>query len=266
MTEYSDYRLIDSVEELLKKAQLLCQRVLKYTRELTELLEQLEQDCQLNFPPNCIHINDIIDAQNYLSELESLHSTILSSLDKLFWCMYEADFLVQIKQIKANFPHAISETTTEKGHIKVRFHNGALYIKAPPVFTNFNHTLRVNGHLIQKEYGGFYSYELAEIMQEYYDPCSRFGPRNINILAVYEKQSRHIPDTINLDFKTMIDAITNVMIGGDQWDYCSFSMSSIVSGVLEKGTYFTVTNGFAATPGFKENLENLISLFAAEGE
>lgn len=266
MTEYSDFRLIDGVEELLKKSKTLRQNMLKHTRELMTALEGFEQDYQQEFPQNDIRINDIIDAQRHLSKLELWRSNTLSLLDRLFWCMYEYDFRDQLKQLERISPKADCEIKAENAHIKVRLYDGALYVKAPPVFTNFNHMLPVNGRLIQKNYAGFYSYGLAAVMQEYYDQCSCLGPRNINILAVYEKTARHIPDTINLDFKMMIDAITNEMPGGDQWNYCSFSMTSTVSDVLERGVYFTVTEGFGRTPDFKKNLKNLISLFGENGQ
>lgn len=262
-TELVDFHFVDDVEGLVKELGPLVKTMQKYTREFERILKDFEYGRwgdSLETPPT---IEDDIDANSFLADARTQMDSMLAGLNRIFWGMYKSDFYERFLAFQKAYPEHFQGDDEVDSSVKVQFEDGILYVKTPPVFHNFNHVFFAGGKKIDMAYGGFYAYKVAKIMQNYRDECSTFGKRNINILAVYDPKKQFIPDTHNLDFKLMIDAITNEMFGGDSWNWCSVSMASATSDALESGVYFTVTNGFARAPVFSENLAKLTELFGA---
>lgn len=261
--EQVNFHFVDDAEGLAKELRPFVKTLRGYARELEKSLEDFDGSRWGNSPEPPPTIEDDIDANAFLSDAKDLVDSTLSIIDKLFWGMYKSDFYDRFLAFQKAYPEPFLPVGEADSSVKVQFEDGVLYVKTPPVFHNFKHILYANGKKIHMSYGGFHAYKVAQIMQNYYDECASFGKRNVNILAVYDPKKQFIPDTHNLDFKEIVDAITNGMFGGDSWDCCSVSMASTTSKALEPGMYFTVTNGFAKAPGFDENLAKLTELFGA---
>lgn len=260
-TELVDFHFVEDVESLAKDFTALAKTMRKYSQGFEKTYRDFSNGRwwqSLEIPPT---FEDEMQASSFREDATEWMDSMLSFINKLFWGMYKSDFYKKFLALQKTYPERFPLEDDEDSDVKVRFENGVLYVKTPPVFHNFKHTFCANGKKIHKNYGGFYAYKLAHIMQNYCDECDTFGDRNVNILAVYDQKEKFIPDTHNLDFKMLVDAITNEMLGGDSWYCCSISMASMTSKVLKPGMYFTVTNGFAKTPEFNENLEKLTELF-----
>lgn len=138
--------------------------------------------------------------------------------------------------------------------------NDTIFVKTPPLFNR-------NKHWRCREvvdYYAFLSQVVAYKMREMDGKIPQFFEKNLNLLAVYPRSIPIIPDADNLDTKTVTDAITNSLPGGDSGRYCTFSRASIHSDELPSGAYFTVTKGFAQAPDFWGNLSTLIQIFGGK--
>ena len=128
----------------------------------------------------------------------------------------------------------------------------------------YNHTCVRKGAAYTKDYYSFFAPEVERKLGKVFDKIPDFEERNVNILAVYNNPKDRLPDTLNLDIKTIVDALTGSIPGGDEATVCSFSMASVVSNLLPEGVYFTVESGFAIAPSLEGNIAAIGKVFSEE--
>lgn len=142
--------------------------------------------------------------------------------------------------------------------IQVVVDGEAIYVKTPPLFNrNWHWSSRV-----KTDYYATFSPIVERKIQAIRSELPQFVKKNVTLIAVYPDGEYIIPDTDNLDGKTVVDAILNTLPGADCGDCCTFFSASIRSERLPRGAYFTVSEGFAQVPDFDKNIQKLENLFS----
>lgn len=202
---------------------------------------------------DCYEMEDLAQAKEMYEE------RILENLENLYLISMQRQQMRDAKDIRGG-------SSKEKKYlpfyneVSIVVHNGVIYVKTPPLFNRNKHW---KGRELV-DYYTFISRVVAYKMMEQDDNIPKFFEKNLNLLAVYSRNIPIIPDADNLDTKTVTDAITNSLPGGDAGRYCTFSRASIHSDELPEGAYFSVTEGFTKAPDFWGNFSTLIELFGTK--
>lgn len=253
-----DYQFIDAVKGIGEIAERILPEAYRYIEKLKRTL--LEFELEYRRIPGGSDF-DGVAAERLAALIKSFQSGYVQSLDALFSLYLGSDLRNRCEAFRQSATHDFEDLDVPPIGVKIEKNNGALYVKMPPLLCNVNQEFAAGGRLIRRNYSHFYAREIDRIMRNNSSEFGDFGKRNINVLALYSNLKPAIPDTLNLDLKCAVDAITNSMLGGDAWNVCSFSLASAICKEVPEGVYFTVSEGFAKSPNFDENLQMLILLF-----
>ncbi len=200
-----------------------------------------------------------------LEEAENLHdldinfrSSTLQELSFMYLKMQEYEVRKKLMMWDKDYSDLLSD------EIWVAVSDDKIYARTPRINRTYNHTTIRKGAAYTKNYYSFFAPEVERKLGKVFDEIPDFEERNVNILAVYNNPKDRIPDTLNLDVKTIVDALTGNLPGGDEATVCSFSMASVMSKLLPEGVYFTIENGFAIAPSLKDNIAAIRNVFSQE--
>lgn len=202
------------------------------------------------------HKNETEDAaRQWEYDMERRTGNILYALDRAYCNIYE-----MMQKAKKIFP--LEEDIPDCFDVRVVIKDGKIYARTPPLFNRNVHYFHTKSGTGVMDYFRFYGPILADKMMEIdmadY-PLDAY--KNVDLLAVYPIAEKNIPDTNNLDDKTVVDAILRPSITGDDATFCSFSSASIRSDVLKPGAYFSVTPHFGVRPNIEETVRIMTEIF-----
>lgn len=127
--------------------------------------------------------------------------------------------------------------------VELRVAEDCLILKTPHLISrNQRFTAAANG-AFSKDHSAVFQREVAEKMKDAPPRFKSLLNKTILCVFVYAPNRQYIPDADNLDTKTVIDAITAEMYGGDSGDCCSFIKTAIRSDVIQEGSFFLVYSG-----------------------
>lgn len=245
-----------------------------WQRDFTKL-EQIEADCQLI--RTCLRkmecrLDEVLDAAEKCQRLSEAADITLCLEDKEVQKMEAAKLgfvtnMDVIHRIMAKRPPTFinseevlaewDDTAPLYRDIKAVVDDGSLYVKTPPLLNRNRHWTCE----IQTDYFATFSAVVERKVLRILDELPTFVEKNVTIIASYPKDNLLIPDSNNLDTKSVVDAIVGSIPGEDSADCCTFFMASIHNEVLPKGVYFTVSEGFAKVPNIEGNIYKLERLF-----
>ena len=251
----NEFTYIDEVYRLSEEESDLSIKIQKAAMEINHISS--------NFRAENNKLREITSKEYFsLEEAKKLHelvtkyrSEVLQKSSFIYLKLQENGVREKLMEWDENYSDLLSD------EIWVAISNEKIYAKTPRINKTFNHTAIRKGAAYTKNYYSFFAPEVKRKLGMMMDKIPSFGRRNVNVLAVYNNPRDNMPDTLNLDIKTIIDALTCFLPGGDEATICSFSMASVASTFLPEGTYFTVENGFSIAPRLEENMMALKKVF-----
>ena len=219
----------------------------KYVDRLKNLCEWYQESSHVDDEESEIYKWDS-DMNRRLGELQF-------GQDQVYQTIYKAlKNYRKLPEIEASLPDLCE--------IKVAVKDNKLFAKTPLLLNRNSRYIHTKGGAFPidyyRQFGPILADKIMEIeFQDY--PANNY--KNVDLLAVYPTSEVNIPDTNNLDDKTIVDALLLQDMIGDAATYCSFSSASIRSDQLSPGTYFSVTPGFCIRPDPEETVRIMIELF-----
>ena len=258
--KHRDYDYIDRMLELSTEVKKVAATLQKRMRDLDIL-----QD-------SCVRkLNEIesITSREYFSDeeaerlqntAEEFYSNALIQLESMYLSMQKTELRETFFHFNPQYKDVLSE------NVWVCVENDKMYVRTPLINVQSNHHVIKRGAQYWQDYYKFYAPEIIRKTNEIFEKLLPFPQKNIHVLAVYNDNKIAKPDTINLDIKTTIDAVTYYTLGEDSAFSCTFSLASIITKSLPEGMYYTVQNGFGEFPDINENTVELSSVFKQEIE
>lgn len=198
------------------------------------------------------------EAERLQNEAEKFYADALMQLESMYSTMQKPELRETFFRENTDYEDVLSE------NVLVRIANNKMYVRTPLINQQSNHHMIRRGVQYWTNYYKFYAPEIIRKTNEIFSELRPFPQKNVHVLAVYNDSKTEKPDTINLDIKTAIDAVTCYTNGGDSAFSCTFSLASIMTKSLPEGMYYTVQDGFGAFPNIKENVAEIYSVFKPE--
>lgn len=105
--------------------------------------------------------------------------------------------------------------------------------------------------IVAEEYGHAYAASLSYVMSRFVDSTppqqiKKYVQKTVSLIFVFPDDDQ-IPDADGFDTKSVIDAVTGHLPGGDSGQYCSFYFRSTLIPNI-KGTYILISPGLDSVP------------------
>lgn len=247
----------DSLVAITLKAKELDTVATKAISEANKLIKQCE-----NALENCKTIKEIVSETTTENEaIDNIEGLVYNDVSKIQSSVYQLYNTTFAPLTWNNYRDRTAALLSDYMYfnkeiegILAFYEDNLLLIKLPILGERFTRSIAINRTTIPIDYCSFFTDSLTAALLLIENKIPKFKHKNIQYLFVYPVGEQRLFCSDNHDTKSITDAITSFMIGGDSPMSCSFSYLTTQSNAVPEGTYVTVSSGFGISPDFNEIL------------
>lgn len=248
-------------------------------KEAEKIVEMCD-DRLTNLRSVCLLSPKTLDPENFASAiLDVTFSTeIKRCLDRMYRAIVETDSFMWKDLAAATAPKFLEDFQAVKtSDAKANFIDGRIIVHCPLLASRYVYTAYGTSYssirkskLYPVNYSHIYSQDVRSAISELLREIPRktfemFREKTVTFFSVYPSNEASLLDSDNHDTKTITDAITDYLPGGDDAPGCDFSFKTVLTDEIEPGSYIVISPGGENETKASE-MVNLVTLLGKKGQ